>query len=246
MKPRNRIIPIISISGEQMVKTVGFKKPAYLGDPLNAIKIFNDKEADELLILDIRASKEGKKPNLNLIREMAGEAFMPVGYGGGIGTLDDAKAVFDCGIEKVILNSVARKTPNVISEIANKFGSQSVVVSLDYAPSVFGKLRPVFVSGSEYLKKPVEEWALEIQNLGAGEIILQNVQRDGTFEGYDSETLGKISSILSIPVVVCGGANGLTEMANSIELYGASGAAAGSIFVFRNNNRESILISYKK
>ncbi len=198
-----RIIPVLSIIGQQLVKTLKFDKPKYVGDPINAIKIFNDKEVDELVILDIRASRDKKGPNLKLITEMAGESFMPLGY-----------------------------------------GAQSVVVSLDYQKKLLGSKKPVFNSASKSAKTGIVEWARMIEKYGAGEIILQCVDRDGTFEGYDEDTLKEVSEAVGIPVVAAGGARGPQDFKNAVEKCGASAVAAGSHFVFKNNNRDSILINY--
>lgn len=244
MKIRPRIIPVLAIQGQQLVKTIKFDKPKYIGDPINAIKIFNEKETDELVILDIRASVKSMEPNYKLIEEMAGEAFMPVGYGGGISTYEQAKKVFDCGVEKVILNSVCMENPKVISDVAAQYGNQSVVACVDYKKTFLGKIKPVFYSGTKSVSEDLLTWVKRLQDLGAGEIILQNVERDGTFEGFDMPTIKKIASEINVPLVPCGGAHSVSEMIGTIAETGASAAAAGSIFVFKNNNRESILINY--
>lgn len=243
---KGRIIPVLTIIGQQLVKTLKFEKPKYVGDPINAIKIFNDKEVDELVILDIRASKENREPNYRLIREMAGESFMPIGYGGGIHDFFQAQKVMQCGVEKIILNSGTFLNTELISELASHYGSQSVVVVLDYEKKLFGESKPMFYSASKSTKLTVTDWAKRIEEAGAGEIILQSVKRDGTFEGYDIETLKSVSSSVNIPVVACGGARGAEDFKAAILAGGASAAAAGSHFVFKNNHRDSILINYNK
>lgn len=240
-----RIIPVLTITGQQLVKTLQFDNKKYVGDPINAIKIFNEKEVDELLILDIRASVDGKEPNYKLLREMAGEAFMPIGYGGGIASFEQAKRIFDCGVEKVILNTACKTNPNILTQIANQYGNQSVVASLDYKKNFLGKVRPVFQSGRMSMKMEVEDFAVQLENMGAGELILQSVERDGTFKGLDLEMSKKVASVVNIPVVPCGGAQSIQEMLKAVESTGASSAAAGSLFVFKNNNRDSILINYE-
>lgn len=241
-----RIIPVLTIIGQQLVKTLRFDKPKYIGDPINAIKIFNEKEVDELVILDIRASVDGKEPNYKLIEEMAGESFMPLGYGGGIKSKEQAQRVFQCGVEKIVLNSVCLDNPQIITELAGRYGSQSIVVSLDYDKKMLRGNRPVFYSAKKNINKSLVEWGLEIEKLGAGEIILQCVDRDGTFDGYDTSGLKEMTSALSIPVVACAGARGYNDFKTAIEQCGASAVAAGSHFVFKNNNRDSILINYNK
>lgn len=241
-----RIIPVLTIIGQQLVKTLKFDKPKYVGDPINAIKIFNDKEVDELVILDIRASKERKEPNYKLITEMAGESFMPLGYGGGVHSFEQAQLVFACGIEKIILNTACLEQPELITKLAGHFGTQSVVVSLDYQKKTIGGKKPVFNSSSKSIKTGIVEWAKRMENFGAGEIILHSVDRDGTFEGYDQQTLLEVTKSVGIPVVACGGASGMQDFKNAVEKYGASAVASGSQFVFKNNNRDSILINYSR
>jgi cyclase len=230
--------------GNRLVKTVKFKNPNYIGDPLNAIKIFNEKKVDELIILDIEASRQNKEPSYKLIYEMAGEAFMPLGYGGGIKTLDQAKKIFALGIEKVVLNSVLLENPNLITQIANIYGAQSVVLSLDYKKNILGKLRPHFYSGKEYMKKDINTFALEMIDLGIGEIILQDIEKDGTFGGYNLEMISELKN-LSIPIVAMGGCNSVSNMKEALK-SGANAIAAGSLFVYRNNDPKSILINYPK
>jgi cyclase len=241
---RTRIIPVLTIMGNRLVKTVKFKNPNYIGDPLNAIKIFNEKKVDELIILDIEASRQNKEPSYKLIYEMAGEAFMPLGYGGGIKTLDQAKKIFALGIEKVVLNSVLLENPNLITQIANIYGAQSVVLSLDYKKNILGKLRPHFYSGKEYMKKDINTFALEMIDLGIGEIILQDIEKDGTFGGYNLEMISELKN-LSIPIVAMGGCNSVSNMKEAVK-SGANAIAAGSLFVYRNNDPKSILINYPK
>lgn len=241
---RTRIIPVLTIMGNRLVKTVKFKNPNYIGDPLNAIKIFNEKKVDELVILDIEASKQNKEPSYKLIYEMAGEAFMPLGYGGGIKTLDQAKKIFALGIEKVVLNSVLLENPNLITQIANIYGAQSVVLSLDFKKNILGKLRPHFYSGKEYVKKDIQTFALEMIDLGIGEIILQDIDKDGTFGGYNLEMISELKN-LSIPIVAMGGCSSVNNMKEAIS-NGANAIAAGSLFVYRNNDPKSILINYPK
>ena len=239
---RTRIIPALTIMGNRLVKTVKFKKPNYIGDPINAIKIFNEKRVDELFILDIEASKQSREPNYDLIYKMAGEAFMPIGYGGGIKTLEQAQKIFSIGVEKVVLNTVILENPNVITQIAKIYGNQSVVLSLDFKKNILGKLRPHFNSGKEYLKREIKTFAEEMIGLGVGEIILQDIDKDGTFGGYNLEMINELKS-LSVPIVALGGCNSIDNMKAAIS-SGANAVAAGSLFVYRNNDPQSILINY--
>lgn len=239
---RTRIIPVLTIMGNRLVKTVKFKNPNYIGDPLNAIKIFNDKRVDELIILDIDASKQNKEPNYKLIYEMAGEAFMPLGYGGGIKTLEQARKIFALGIEKVVLNSVLLENPQLITQIANIYGSQSVVLSLDFKRNILGKIRPYFNSGKEFIKQDLKTFASQMIEYGIGEIILQDIEKDGTFVGYNLEMISELKN-LSIPIVAMGGCNSIDNMKEALT-SGANAIAAGSFFVYRNNDPKSILINY--
>lgn len=240
---RNRVIPILTIDGNRLVKTVKFKNPKYIGDPINAIKIFNDKEVDEIIVLDITASKKKISPNFKLIKEMASECFMPLGYGGGINNIDTAKKIFDLGVEKIIMNTTIYNNAKLIKEISRQYGNQSVVVSLDIKKNIFGNEYCYYRSGSITNKEKVKDVAVNIEKIGAGEIILNYVDREGTFKGYNLELLNTISSLVNIPVVPCGGAKGIEDFILA-KKNGASAMAASSIFIYKSNNTNSILINY--
>lgn len=241
---RIRIIPVLTVQGRKLVKTVQFKKPNYIGDPINAIKIFNDKEVDEIAVLDITASKEGREPNYNLIEEMAGECFMPLAYGGGINTFGQAQKVFSLGVEKIILNSTLRNGPEIISKIASVYGNQSVVVSVDIRKSMFGKRDMYYLSGGTRAGKPYLELISEFVKAGAGEIILQDIDREGTFAGYNTALIAEVSGSIPVPVIALGGANSVADMRSAVLEGKASAVAAGSFFVYANNDSRSILINY--
>lgn len=243
MSQRARVIPVLTIDGNRLVKTVKFKNPNYLGDPINAIKIFNDKMVDEIVVLDITASKNNREPNYDLIYEMAGECFSPLGYGGGVSTYDQAARIFSLGVEKIIFNSVVNANPQVITETAKAFGSQSVVVSIDVKKKLLGALAPSFKSASDTGKLGLEEFASYVEGLGAGEIVINDVERDGTFKGMNYDLIKRIAGSVGVPVVACGGANSIDNLLASIS-HGASAVAAGSIFAYKGNNTKSILISY--
>lgn len=234
----------MTIQGRKLVKTVQFKKPNYIGDPINAIKIFNDKEVDEIAVLDITASKEGKEPNYSLVEEMAGECFMPLAYGGGITTFEQAQKIFSLGVEKVILNSVLKNGLDVITRIASVYGNQSVVVSVDIKRNLFGKRDLYYVSGSNKAGKPYIELIKEFVKAGAGEIILQDIDREGTFAGYNTALISEVSSSVPIPVIALGGGNSVADMRDAVLEGKASALAAGSFFVYANNDARSILINY--
>jgi cyclase len=225
-----------------LVKTVRFQKPRYVGDPINAVRIFNDKEVDEIAFLDIGASREGTEPNYALLADIATEAFMPFGYGGGVRTLDQIKRLFALGVEKVILNSVLADDPDLVTLAADAAGSQSVVVSMDCRTSWFGRASVWTHGGSRPLHRDPIDYAKEMERRGAGEILIHSIDRDGMMQGYDLEAIGKVAAAVSVPVIAAGGAGCLADLRSAIRT-GASAAAAGSLFVFHGRHR-AVLISY--
>jgi cyclase len=237
-----RVIPVLLLDNKRLVKTIQFKNPIYVGDPINAVKIFNEKEVDELTLIDITATKENRKPDFRLIEDIVSEAFMPIGYGGGIKSIEDARTLFTLGVEKVVLNSLLIENEGEISRLVGEYGSQSVVACIDYKKNLFGKKNPFFKGLSKSLSTDVLEFAKRIQDLGVGEIILQSVDKDGSGSGYDLEMLSLISKAVSIPVVVAGGASTGNDFRLAFD-HGASAAAAGSMFVFNGKHR-AVLISY--
>jgi len=241
---RIRIIPVLTIQGRKLVKTVQFKKPNYIGDPINAIKIFNDKEVDEIAIVDITASEEKKEPNYNLIEEMASECFMPLAYGGGISNFMQAQKIFALGVEKIILNTSLQYQSNLIHDIAAVYGNQSVVVCLDIRKNIFGKRELYFSSGSVKSKRPYMELVQEYVKAGAGEVIVHDIDRDGTFSGYNVDLISEIAEKISVPVIALGGANSVQDINNAVLNGRASAAACGSLFIYKNNDPKSILINY--
>ena len=240
---RVRIIPVLTIDGQSLVKTVKFKRPNYLGDPINAIKIFNDKEVDEIAVLDITASVKKRGPDFKLIEEMASECFMPMAYGGGITKIEEIKTLFSLGVEKIILNSALLENENLIADAAEQYGSQSVLVSFDVKKNLLGQYKASFLNAQKNTKTELSELAVKYQTLGAGEVLLHNVDKDGTFGGLDYSLIKNISTSLKIPLIACGGVNSLEDMLRGIQ-SGASAIAAGSFFAYRNNDTKSILISY--
>lgn len=245
-KPRARIIPILGIEGPEarLVKTVKFKKPNYLGDPINAIKIFNEKMVDEIVVVDITASKQKRGPNYDLIYEMASECFSPLGYGGGIQTFEQAQKVFSLGVEKVILNSVVETNPSLVTELAEAFGSQSIVVCIDVKKKMFSGSKVAFKSGQNTIGEDLISFAKRMESIGAGELVVQDIDRDGTFQGLNRELLKSVGEAVNIPVVGCGGAASVEDMSQTIAETGISATAAGSIFSYRGNDTRSILINY--
>ncbi|PYT34177.1 MAG: imidazole glycerol phosphate synthase subunit HisF [Acidobacteria bacterium] len=240
---RTRVIPCLLLKSRGLVKTVKFKDPTYVGDPINAVRIFNDKEVDELLFLDITASVEGRRPPFNVISEIASECFMPLGYGGGIRSLEDIRTLFFSGVEKACINSYAVENPAFVKSASDTFGSSSIVVSIDVKRNLFGKNVVYTDSGRRNTGLDPIEYAKQVEEMGAGEIFLNSIDRDGTMRGYDIELVRKLSDAVTIPVVACGGAGKLKDIYEVLDKGGASGAAAGSLFVFHGRHR-AVLISY--
>lgn len=238
-----RVIPCLLLRDLGLVKTVKFRDPKYVGDPRNAVKIYNEKEVDELVFLDISATPGKRGPNLKLIEEIASECFMPLGYGGGIRNLEDIKSLFRIGIEKVVINSRAVENPELITEAANCFGSQSIVVSMDAKRNFLGKYTIYTHCGRKKTKFDPVEYAKRAEQLGAGELILNSIDRDGTQSGYDTELIRSVADAVRIPVVAGGGAGNIEHLAEAVYLGGASAVTAGSLFVFHGKHR-AVLISY--
>ena len=225
-----------------LYKTTQFKDPIYIGDPINAIRIFNEKEVDELLLLDIDATTKGKEPNITLISEIASECFMPLSYGGGIKNIDQITSLFQVGIEKVVLSSLAYDKPDLIREAVKRFGSQSIVVCMDVKPGYFGNYSVYSHNGTRKLKVNILEYAKRLEQTGIGELIISSIDKDGTMTGYDLNVLQYISNEVNIPVVACGGAGNICDFKKAIDA-GASAVAAGASFVF-HGKRRGVLISY--
>ncbi len=238
-----RIIPCLLLKGLGLVKTVGFREPKYVGDPRNAVRIFNEKEADELLLLDITATLERRRPRFEMISDIASECFMPFGYGGGICSLDDVRCILGIGAEKVVINTHALTDPGFVEKAAGLFGSQSIVVCLDVKRQRSGRYEVFVASGTKGTGTDAVAAAVQMQHVGAGELIINSIDRDGTMAGYDLDLIRSITQVVSIPVVACGGAGTIQHLAEAIRQGGASAAAAGSLFVFQGKHR-AVLISF--
>lgn len=240
---RIRVIPLLLIQNNKLVKSVKFKNHRYVGDPINAVKIFNEKEVDELSIVDISATKLKRKPNIQQIREIAGEAFMPLSYGGGITTLDEVKEIFFNGIEKVLINKTAVVNPEFITQVADMYGAQAIVVCIDVKKNIWGKYKVYSDNGTNNTNYDPLEFAQMCESAGSGEILLTSIERDGTYSGYDIDILKKVSDGVSIPVIAGGGAASVDDFNNAIQNGHASAVAAGSMFVFQKPHN-AVLISY--
>lgn len=240
---QSRVIPCLLLQGDRLVKTKKYKNAVYVGDPVNAVRIFSDKEADEIVILDIDASRHGREPNYELIAEMAGEAFMPVAYGGGIRTLAQIRRLIRSGVEKVVINSLATESTDLIREAADVFGSQAIVGGVDVRRKMLGGFSVVARSATVVTRLNLQEHIESLVQAGVGELFINDVDRDGTMSGYD---LGLVRSVAKspVPVVVCGGAGTVQHLREAIS-EGASAVAAGSMFVFHGKH-SAVLINYPK
>lgn len=238
-----RVIPVLLLKGKGLIKTVQFKRPVYVGDPINAVKVFNDKEVDELIFLDVLASKKGLPPDYKIIEAIASECFMPVCYGGGISSLEQIKKILNLGIEKVSLNHVALEKAELIKNAARIFGSQSIVVSLDVKKKRLGSQKIFSHSLGKTTSLDPIEYAKSMEKLGAGELLINSVDRDGTMSGYDIELIREIVSNVNIPVIACGGAGKLSHFQEVINNSNVAAIAAGSMFVFHGRHK-AVLLSY--
>ena len=239
---QTRVIPSLLIHKGGLVKSVQFKDYKYVGDPINAVKIFNEKEVDEIAVIDIDASKENKAPNIAKIAEIASEAFMPMAYGGGITTIAQIKEILYNGIEKVIINKAAHTTPHLITQAANLFGNQSIVVSIDVKKVFLKGYRVSIENGKKNTGLHPVEFAITAEKLGVGEILLNSIDKDGTFTGYDLALIQQVSKAVNIPVIAIGGASSVEDFAKAKQA-GASAVSAGSMFVFQRPHK-AVLISY--
>ncbi|MFN0076452.1 MAG: AglZ/HisF2 family acetamidino modification protein [Prosthecobacter sp.] len=239
---RSRAIPCLLIKGEGLVKTVKFRQPKYVGDPINAVKLFNDLEVDELMLLDITATPEGREPDFARVRDLASEAFMPISYGGGVRSLAHAKHLCHLGVEKIAVTTAAVDNPSLVSELARELGSSTVIVGMDVKLDWLRRPRVFKQCGMKNTGIDPVAHAREVERLGAGELLINSIDRDGTQSGYDFDLIEKVSRSVSIPVIACGGAGSVDDLVKATQA-GASAAAAGSLFVFRGPHR-AVLINY--
>ena len=238
-----RIIPCLLLRNESLVKTVQFKKFGYIGDPANTCRIFNELEVDELAFLDITASREKREPNYEILQDIADECFMPLSYGGGIRSVQAAERIFNIGIEKIVLNTYPFENPNIITDLANAFGSQSVIMAIDVRKNLFGKYQVHSLSGTVNNKRSSVEWAKEVAERGAGEILLTSIDRDGTWKGFDIELTLQVASAVSIPVIANGGAGCVDHIGAVVKEGRASAAALGSMVVYQKQGM-GVLVNF--
>ncbi|MFZ4125053.1 MAG: AglZ/HisF2 family acetamidino modification protein [Rickettsiales bacterium] len=240
---KTRVIPVLLLRGKGLVKTVKFKDPTYIGDPINSVRIFNEKEVDELVFLDISATPENRGPDFELLADIAGEAFMPMAYGGGITTMEQVKRIFSLGFEKIIVNSAAYTTPDLLREAVAIYGSQSIVGCVDVKKTLLGRYE--LYSHSAATKQPadIKHHLKKLTDLGVGEVLVNSIDRDGTMSGYDLKLLREVTSAVDVPVVACGGASSMADFVSAVKEANVSAVAAGSLFVYMGPHR-AVLINY--
>jgi len=238
---RPRLIPCLSIIKRGLYKTVNFSRPRYLGDPINAVRIFNNKGVDEICIMDIRATSENRTPDLEYLKDVASEAFMPLSYGGGITELSEIEKLFYLGYEKVIINTYFSRKPGFIKDAVNLAGSQSIVVSID-VKNEFGGRRYCYINdGLTKIKDSPVIMAKKAEDMGAGELLLNSITMDGTMQGYDLGLVQQVTSAVGIPVIACGGAKDIMDFKKAIEMGGAHAAAAGSLYVYYGKHKAVLI-----
>ncbi|MEQ6123439.1 AglZ/HisF2 family acetamidino modification protein [Pseudotenacibaculum sp. MALMAid0570] len=240
---RPRIIPCLLVHDKGLVKTVKFKSPRYVGDPINAVRIFNEKQVDELTVLDIDATKENREPDYKMIKKLASECRMPLCYGGGVKTVDQAQKIFSLGVEKIAISSEAVKNPELITEISKRVGSQSVVVVIDVKKKTFGGYEVYTHNGRKSTGINPVKFTEKLQELGAGELVLNFIDNDGVMNGYNFNYVEKIREVTTLPLTILGGAGSLEHIGELINEFGIIGASAGSLFVFKGVYK-AVLINY--
>lgn len=239
-----RIIPCLLVHNKGLVKTVRFSDPKYVGDPINAVKIFNEKEVDELMVVDIDATTENREPDYVMIKHLANECRMPLCYGGGIKTVEQAQLIFGLGVEKIAISAVAVENPLFIKQVAERVGSQSVIVVIDVKRKKLGNKYEIWThNATKNSRKDPFEFAKHCESMGAGEIIINSIDQDGKMKGYDIALIGRIRELISLPMTVLGGASSLVDIGKLIRIHGIIGAAAGSLFVFKGKYK-AVLINY--
>lgn len=240
---RTRVIPCLLLEDQALVKTIKFRNPTYIGDPANTVRIFNELEVDELVILDILATRKKREPNFELLKILANECFMPLSYGGGISSLKQVEEILRIGFEKIIINSAAFSSPSLVTDIASHFGSQAIIVAIDVKKNIFGKY--TVYNHSAPAKKNINpiEWACEMEQRGAGEILLTSINREGTWKGFDTILTQQITKAVSIPVIAHGGANSIESVAKVVKYSGASAVALGSMVVYQKKGM-GVLINF--
>lgn len=240
---RKRVIPALLLRNESLVKTRRFDSFNYVGDPCNTVRIFNELEVDELVILDVTASIEERMPNLRLLANIANECFMPLAYGGGIKKLDHARAIFEMGFEKVVVNTHAIETPEIIKELVEHYGSQAVIVSIDVKKDLLGNYYVRTFSGTKKTAYDPVELARQMEELGAGEILLTSIDQEGTWNGFDLILLKHVVEVVNIPVIAHGGAGKIAHIGDALNIAGASAVALGNMVVYQKKGM-GVLVNF--
>lgn len=238
-----RVIPCLQLIDDSLVKTVKFDNHGYIGDPINTVRIFNELEVDELCFLDIRASVQNREPNIELLHQIADECFMPLSYGGGVRSFEVAQKILSIGFEKIVLNTCAYRTPNVVKKISEHFGTQAVIGSIDVKKSMWGKYQVYINDGTEKLSIDPVQWAQKLEELGAGELLVTSIDRDGTWSGYDIDIVKKISQSVKVPVIANGGAGNVKHIGDVVKNGHASAAALGSMVVYQKKGM-GVLVNF--
>ncbi len=240
---RSRVIPCLLLQNKGLVKTVNFKDPKYVGDPINAVKIFNEKEVDELMFIDIDATSKKTEPDYDLIEKIANECRMPLCYGGGVKSVEQAKKIIKLGAEKVAISSIVYDRPNIINEMAKVIGRQSVVVVIDVKKNFFGKYKIYINNGNKEIKQSLEKTLSILEEIGIGELVINSIDCDGEMKGYDINLVDYVRNLVSCPLTIVGGAGSQDDILNLVQKYKIIGAAAGSLFVFKGIYK-AVLINY--
>ncbi len=240
---RTRVIPCLQLIGDSLVKTVKFANPAYIGDPVNTVRIFNELEVDELCLLGIRNTLNKQPPHFALLQQIANECFMPLSYGGGIDSFETAQKIFSIGFEKIILNTAAYRQPQLIEQIASHFGSQAVIVSVDVKKNMWGRHHVFINNGTEKIDADAVNWVQQLEAQGAGEILLTSIDREGTWNGYDIDITAKIADAISVPVIANGGAGSIAHIAEVVKNGHASAAAVSSMVMYQKKGM-GVLVNF--
>jgi imidazole glycerol-phosphate synthase subunit HisF len=240
---KTRVIPCLQLIGDSLVKTVKFKNPDYIGDPVNTVRIFNELEVDELCFLDIRASAENREPPIEILQQISNECFMPLSYGGGLKDFETALRIMSIGFEKLVINTQAYNNPDLITRLSNHFGAQAVVASIDVKKNIWGKYQVFINDGSYKIEVDVVEWAKKLESAGAGEILITSIDKEGTWSGFDVELTKKIADAVSVPVIANGGAGSINDIAEVVKKGKASAVCLGSMVVYQQKGM-GVLVNF--
>lgn len=237
------MIPCLQLIGDSLVKTIKFRNPSYIGDPINTVRIFNELEVDELCFLDIRATIEKRAPNIEVLQQIANECFMPLSYGGGIKDFETARTIMSIGFEKLVINTQSYYNPEFITQLSRHFGAQAVIASIDIKKNILGKYNVYVSDGSEKIEVQVIEYAKRLEKAGAGEILLTAMDKDGTWSGFDIEIIRKVSQAVSVPVIANGGAGNISHIEEAVKNGHASAVCLGSMIVYQQKGM-GVLVNF--